>query len=286
MNALSQPFLSLRSIARALGGVVSGDKVLAPGPGHSKHDRSMAVWVDPNSPSHIRVHSFAGDDWKACMEFVVARLGTPVDFKRQPSVENVGLRPISTTSNDANKDKRSAMALEVWEEAMSIAGTPVATNLGSRNIKWLPDDHVVRYHDACPFRLDDGSSVRLPAMIALFRDIITDKPVAIHRTALKRDGSAKSDHPNLGNARKMWGPVKGSAIKLSPDDDVTLGLGIAEGIETALSILSANWAPVWALGSAGAIASFPVLAGIDCLSIFADADEPGMRAGDIHGVKI
>jgi hypothetical protein len=33
--------LDLRSIARALGGEISGNQVLAPGPGHGPRDRSL-----------------------------------------------------------------------------------------------------------------------------------------------------------------------------------------------------------------------------------------------------
>lgn len=56
------------------------------------------------------------------------------------------------------------------------------------------------------------------------------------------------------------------------------GLGISEGIEDGLAVLLSGWAPVWAATSAGAIARFPVLAGIMALTIFADADEPGIAA--------
>ena len=34
---------NLQYVAHALGGEVSGRQVLAPGPGHSPHDRSLAV---------------------------------------------------------------------------------------------------------------------------------------------------------------------------------------------------------------------------------------------------
>ena len=42
--------LDLRSMAAALGGVISKDQVLAPGPGHSQADRSLSVKLDPNAP--------------------------------------------------------------------------------------------------------------------------------------------------------------------------------------------------------------------------------------------
>ena len=75
----------------------------------------------------------------------------------------------------------------------------------------------------------------------------------------------------------MLGRSKGAAVKLTPDDEITLGLGICEGIETGLSLISAGY-NVWAVGSAGTIADFAVLPGVDCLTIFADNDPVGMKA--------
>ncbi len=56
---------------------------------------------------------------------------------------------------------------------------------------------------------------------------------------------------------------------------MTHGFGIAEGVETALSVTQAGWRPVWACLSAGAVAAFPVLPGVDCLTVFADRDKSG-----------
>jgi hypothetical protein len=63
---------------------------------------------------------------------------------------------------------------------------------------------------------------------------------------------------------------------LVPDAEVTTGLGVAEGVETALSVMQgAGWRPVWAATSAGVIRIFPILPGIECLTIFADMDDRG-----------
>jgi hypothetical protein len=107
-------------------------------------------------------------------------------------------------------------------------------------------------------------------MVALFRDVGTNEPRGIHRTALLPDGSDRDRSIN----KMMLGNSDGAAraIKLSPDEDVTMGLGITEGIETALAVMSYGWLPMWAVGSAGAIGTFPVLAGIEELTIFADHD--------------
>jgi putative DNA primase/helicase len=68
----------LRAVAHALGGQVAGrDTVLAPGPGHSVRDRSLAVRLDPTAPDGFLVHSHAGDDWRACRDHVRSKLGLP-----------------------------------------------------------------------------------------------------------------------------------------------------------------------------------------------------------------
>jgi hypothetical protein len=114
-------------------------------------------------------------------------------------------------------------------------------------------------------------------MVALYRDIVTDKPVAIHRTALTTDGQ-KID-------RKMLGPVGGAAIKIDADAHVTTGLAIGEGIETCLAARQLGFRPVWALGSAGAIAAFPVLPGLEALTILAEHDATNAKAVQACGER-
>jgi hypothetical protein len=108
---------------------------------------------------------------------------------------------------------------------------------------------------------------RRPAMLTAFRLISTDRLVAVHRTLISDDGS-KID-------RRMLGPVAGAAIKIDDDTDVEQSLTICEGFETGLAGRQLGFRPVWALGSAGAIGPFPVLAGIDALTIFAETDKKG-----------
>jgi putative DNA primase/helicase len=150
----------------------------------------------------------------------------------------------------------------------------------SRGLPPLPDDvvraDVLRFHSRCPVKLKDDTTVRLPAMVALMRDTVTNEPTGVHRTFLKPDGSGKADMPDGSNPRKMLGSAM--VVKLTSDEDVTTGLGITEGIETGLAIMAAGWRPVWAALSAGGIKRFPVLAGVECLTIFADADPTGLAA--------
>jgi RecA-family ATPase len=69
--------IDLQSLARALGGEVSGNQVLAPGPNHSAKDRSMSVKLDANAPDGLLVHSFANDDPIECRDYVRGKAGLP-----------------------------------------------------------------------------------------------------------------------------------------------------------------------------------------------------------------
>lgn len=158
-------------------------------------------------------------------------------------------------------------ARRVWREAIPAAGTLVEAYLASRGLV-LPARKVLRFHPVCRRETE-----RLPAMIALMQEPATGEPCGVHRTFLRADGQGKAP----GQAKMMLGGS--GVIRLSPDSEVTTGLGLAEGIETSLSIIqAAGWSPVWAAGNAGAISAFPVLRGIEALTIFADGDEAGAKA--------
>jgi hypothetical protein len=175
--------------------------------------------------------------------------------------------PIAPPAQHVDDDsKRIRTALDWWWQAKPIGGTLAELYLWRRIIR-LPlgmSGRVLRYHPECPF----GPDVRQPCMLALFRDIKSDEPVAVMRTAIG-PGGVKID-------RKAFGPIAGAAIKLTDDADVTTGLTIGEGLETTLrAMLDHGFAPAWAVGSAQAIAKFPVLPGIEHLTILIDHDESG-----------
>ena len=152
----------------------------------------------------------------------------------------------------------------IWQEAVDPAGTLIETYLRSRGLE-LPDEiagDVLRFHGGLYL---DGK--RVAGMVALLRDIRTNEPCGIHRTFLDADGRKIT--------RKMLGRAGGAAIKLTADEDVEQCLHLAEGIETALSGMAAGYRPCWALGSAGSIAAFPVLAGIEAITILGERNDGG-----------
>ncbi len=116
-----------------------------------------------------------------------------------------------------------------------------------------------------------------PALIGLVTHVRTRQPLSLHQTWINRDGTKPAV---LGKkARMLLGghAIANGVIRIWPDEDVTHGLGIAEGIETALS-LAHGFQPVWALIDAGHIAKFAPLPGIESLTIACDNDPAGIAA--------
>ena len=68
--------MTLQELARMLGGEVQGHQVLAPGPGHSPKDRSLAVKPSSTAPDGFVVYSHAGDDPIVCKDYVRERSWT------------------------------------------------------------------------------------------------------------------------------------------------------------------------------------------------------------------
>jgi hypothetical protein len=126
-----------------------------------------------------------------------------------------------------DETQRFKRAMTIWSEAVPIETTPAEVYLRIHRGVDLPDGvsgPVLRFHSACPF----GDACH-PGLIALVRNVITDEPQGIVRTALNPDGTAvKIDGKTL---RKALGPVGGGAIKLTDNAELTTCLGVGEGVE-------------------------------------------------------
>jgi len=249
--------VDLRTAAHLLGGLVwRSDSVLCPGPNHSPDDRSLSVRF---SSGNFTTHSFAGDPWPVCRDHVAALLKLPAEWKR-PSLANVV--PDMATS---------ASALRLWRETVPLLGTPGQVYLErERRVRF--EGTALRWHPSCPF----GPGTRVGCMVGLVRNIKTNEPQAIHRTAISLTGHKLSGMGN--NGRLTLGSTRGGAIKLADDAEVTIALAIGEGIETALSIRrlpGLEQMPVWAVLNAGGIQVFPELYGIETVWIATDHDRTG-----------
>jgi DNA primase len=158
---------------------------------------------------------------------------------------------------------RQERARRIWCDAVDARATPVEVYLRSRGVR-LPEMPVIRFHPHCP-----RTGGALPAMVSLMTDPVTNQPCGVLRTFLHPDGTSKA---HVAKPKMMLGGA--GVIRLA--EPLGAGLGIAEGIETALSCMQLiQWGPVWAAGSSGLIERFPVLP-CTTLNIFADADDSGL----------
>lgn len=178
-------------------------------------------------------------------------------------------RPPAPSQGQREPSSTSEAARLVWRQGVAPGGTLAERYLASRGLALEPE-HPIRFHPQC--RRGDE---RLPAMLALMTDPITGEPCGVHRTFLARDGSGKAP----GQARGMLGNA--GVIRLSPDEDVTEGLHLCEGIETGLAAAQHfGLRPTWAATSAGMVRAFPVLEGIGAFTLLADGDDTGLAAAE------
>ena len=121
-------------------------------------------------------------------------------------------------------------------------------------------------------------------VLLLFRGIESDAPQAISRLCFDCDGQPLLEvDPKTGaekKKRRFLGPVGRSAIKLDADDTVQGGLFVGEGFETCQTHRQLGLKPCWAFGSAVSVGNFPVLNGVECLTILRERCEVNARAAN------
>ena len=158
------------------------------------------------------------------------------------------------------------LAAHLWDTSEPLVGSIAETYLRRRGCCLPPADGDLRF---LPARGDFSA-----AMLARITDVFSAEPISLHFTRLNPDGTKTADTPKrlLAGHRKT-----GGVVRLWPDECVTTGLAIGEGIETCLAGAH-GFTPIWCTVDAGNMAAFPVLAGIAALTIFADNDEAGRSA--------
>lgn len=170
------------------------------------------------------------------------------------------------SSSDRSKDARHEIDI-VLARCLPVRGTPVEAYLAGRGLA-VPDLSDLLFHpDLTYWETRTG----YPALVAVVRNA-GGEAVAIHRTYLAPNGSGKAD---VLKPRMMLGPVSGGAVQLAPisGDGV---LGLAEGIETALSVMQAcPELPVWAVLSAGNLERVILPSDATSIVLLADHDESG-----------
>src|SRR5262245_12562178 len=239
--------MNIRSIARALGGEISGrNRVLCPGPGHGRLDRSLSVTFNGDEPI---VHSFAGDDWRACKDHVTRLLGLPEwrpsqDFEERRRRQETK-RALRAKTEAETEAKNTRVARLIWNGGVDPRGTAADLYLKSRGLALTADAcAVLRFHPAATWHVDldhpEFPPGRHPTLLAAFQHIETDELTGIHRIRVAQP----------------------------------------RGIEPCMAATQMGYGPAWALGSAGAITALPVLEGIRKLLLLCENDDASRKATD------
>lgn len=193
------------------------------------------------------------------------------------SAEHV--RPIARI-NDPDVARRKRERLRAtWGEAVPLTDAKahaVRAYLQARALgevlKSAPK--VLRAHPSLEYWDGSRSLGRFPAMVALFHGA-AGSPVTLHVTYLRSDGCVKASVPSpkkiLGVPQA--GATKGGAIRLFEARGNVLG--VAEGIESALSLYLIRKVPVWASFCADNLERIRLPEGLRRLEIGVDLDASG-----------
>ena len=166
---------------------------------------------------------------------------------------------------NGHKEKNTAHALTLWKESVSATGSLVEQYLKCRGIYSLPDS--LRYHPKAYHRKARHS---FPCMVAGITFWPDRKIHAVHRTFLE-DGKKANVKP----VRMMLGGITGGAVRLAP---VSRILGLAEGIETALSVQQETGTPFWAVLSTSNYKNLILPDTVQEIIVAADHDLAGIKA--------
>jgi len=169
----------------------------------------------------------------------------------------------------------------ILSRCLPIRGTLADAYLTSRGLGLPLSGDALRY-------LPPSARYIRPTMVSVITDFVTAQIINLQFTYLARDGTGKAPLPKHEQRRFLAGHrVKGGVVRLSDNADVTLRLGLSEGIETALAIQTsfrraARSEIVWAALNAGNMAELPVVPGIEALVVYADKDAGGAGQRAAH----
>ncbi len=259
------------SVARALRGQRAGRGWVAYCPAHD-NTRTPALSISEGRDGRLLVKCHAGCAGRDVLAALAARgVITGRGEWRADDAQEVARR---RAAEDARRRQRIGVAVALWREARPGEGSPVATYLRTaRGIALRRVPEALRFHPRAVH--PKGGGLALPAMLARV-DGPDGKPVGLHRTFLRPDGSGKAA---VTPDKAALGPIAGGAVRLAPAGSV---LVVGEGIESALSFAVAARLPAWAALSTSGLRGL-VLPELPCAAevvIAADHDTPGLAAAE------
>lgn len=265
-------------IVKALG----GRNGMARCPAHD--DRTPSLSVNETDDGTVLLKCFAGcsqDEvmgaltrrglWSGPAESSPAKANRGSHSANRPRLVNkpaLHAAPEYWRSRTDLPDNRRKEALDIWQGAHLVDGTIGERYFRNRGITG-PIPVSLKYSPALHY---SPANIYLPGIVAAVR---TDQNIiAIHRTFLTADGEKKAP---VNSPKMMLGSLGNGCVRLAK---AGTSLGIAEGIEDALSAQEMFDIPCWAALSAGRFGSVWIPPEVIEVQIFGDNDAAGRSAAD------
>ena len=208
-----------------------------------------------------------GVDFKQARQIVLDKSGLREDLQARE------LRPVSASEPPRPAEPTQRVRALLRESCLIEDCEPVRTYLASRSLWPLPAGHGLRAHPSVVYWHEQQIIGRYPALLAAVRDMCGEL-VTVHATYLEPIGEKLQGF----EARKLLSAMtghEGCAVPLMPYGDT---LGIAEGIETALSASRMHEVPVWAALNTSLLAKWEPPHTVVKVVVFADRDVAGLDA--------
>lgn len=265
---------SAAEIVGHLGGRWNGKKARCKCPVREHSSDRTPLAVSQTRDGRVLVFCFAGCDQQTVIAALEAHGLWQGDAVTDPSYPGY-LTTRHDGAIDIEERKARDQALAIWDGARPAKGTAVDEYLRGRGIR-IPVSSELRY---VPNALHSPSKLTFRCMVARISG--DDGFCAIQRTYLDAEPPRKAA---VTPAKMSRGPMARGAVRLrAVSGDI---MGLAEGIETALSASQLYSMPVWATLSAQRLGKVDVPASVRFLHIFGDPGEVGreqaFKAADEH----
>jgi len=178
--------------------------------------------------------------------------------------------PDRSAIDAAARKKAEEKARRLWAGSKPLTGSVGELYLARRAIA-VPPYPDLRFHPRMIHRSEDEGTSFWPGLVAKVR-APSGEVVGIHRTYLDDDGRKAA----VDKAKKLmpkFADMTGAAIRFGEPMDGTIG--VAEGIETALSVTMATGIPCWACVSSTLLEGFVPPPGVANVLIWGDLDRNG-----------
>jgi putative DNA primase/helicase len=251
-------------VAGALKARRSGDgwigRCPCPGHGNGQGDRKASLTIAEGTDGRLLLKCFAGCEFEGIVN----------ELKRRGIIDTSGSRldrlrqALAYVDRTPTEPEPNQVALEFWDDGVRLLGTPATNYLERRGIIAKPTS--LRYHASSRSMV---AAVQRP----------DGEVIAVQRTFLTPAGAKAA----VALPRLNTGAFGGGAVRLAAADDI---MGLAEGVETALSAMAMADLPVWASLSCQRLHRVILPAYVREVHIFCDNDEPGhtgaRHAADVH----